>query len=37
MKKLILITLLFVPLIAGAQDFDKNLASARTAYGAGKL
>ena len=37
MKKLIVITLLFVPLIAGAQDFDKNLASARAAYGSGKL
>ena len=37
MKKLFMTTLLVVPLIAGAQDFDKNLASARTAYGAGKL
>ena len=37
MKKLIIITLLVIPTIAGAQDFDKNLASARTAYGAGKL
>jgi hypothetical protein len=37
MKKIFVITLLVVPMIAGAQDFDKNLASARTAYGAGKL
>jgi hypothetical protein len=37
MKKLFILTLLVVPMMAGAQDFDKNLASARTAYGAGKL
>ena len=37
MKKIIAIIFLTVPFVAGAQDFDKNLASARTAYGAGKL
>jgi len=37
MKKYIVMTLLVVPMLASAQDFDKNLASARTAYGAGKL
>jgi len=37
MKKLFAIVLLVTPMIGVAQDFDKNLASARTAYGAGKL
>ena len=38
MKKTILILYFFALVtISGAQDFDKNLATARTAYGAGKL
>lgn len=36
-KQLITIVIAFLAMAGYAQDFDKNLASARTAYGAGKL
>lgn len=36
-KQLITIVIAFLATAGYAQDFDKNLASARTAYGAGKL
>lgn len=37
MKKLSILIAALLPFVAGAQDFNKDLASARTAYGAGKL
>jgi hypothetical protein len=37
MKKLTILLAALLPLLATAQDFSKDLASARTAYSAGKL
>jgi hypothetical protein len=37
MKKITILLVALLPLLAGAQDFNKDLASARTAYSAGKL
>lgn len=37
MKKLAILLVALLPLLARAQDFNKDLASARTAYSAGKL
>ncbi|MBT1686643.1 hypothetical protein [Dawidia soli] len=37
MKKLSILIAALLPFVAGAQDFNQDLASARTAYDAGKL
>jgi hypothetical protein len=37
MKKLTILIIALLPLVAYAQDFNKDLASARTAYSGGKL
>jgi hypothetical protein len=37
MKKRLLAILIWLPLLSGAQDFAKNLATARSSYSAGRL